>query len=68
MDRLISSDECNLIKIGSADQMSDHSSFIATLNETAKPCQLRKLITDLTENLTLINAKKYNQFRPNSKS
>ena len=40
MDRLITSDEFNLInKIRSADQMSDHSSCIATLNETAKPCQ-----------------------------
>ena len=40
LDWLITSDECNLInKIRSTDQMSDHSSFIATLNETAKLCQ-----------------------------
>ena len=45
MDRLITSDECNLInKIRSADQMNDHSSFIATLNETAKPCQPKEKI------------------------
>ena len=42
MDRLITSDECNLSKIKSADQMSDHSLFIATLNGTAKPCQPKK--------------------------
>ena len=37
LDWLITSDECNLInKIRSTDQMSDHSSFIATLNEIAK--------------------------------
>ena len=36
LDWLTTSDKCNLInKIRSTDQMSDHSSFIATLNETA---------------------------------
>ena len=45
MDWLITSDECNLNnKIRSTDQMSDHSSFIATLNETAKLCQSKRKI------------------------
>ena len=40
LDWLITSDECNLFnKIRSTDQMSDHSPFIATLNETAILCQ-----------------------------
>ena len=40
LDWLITSDEYNLInKIRSTDLMSDHSSFIATLSETAKLCQ-----------------------------
>ena len=38
-DWLITSDECNLIKIRSIDQMSDHFLFIATLNEIADLCQ-----------------------------
>ena len=46
---LIKSDKCrptcNLInRIRSTDQMSDHSSFIATLKETAKPCQPKEKI------------------------
>ena len=60
MDRLITSDESNLIiKKGSADQMSDHSSFIATLNETAKPCQPKEKINHRSyKNFDkLINAK-----------
>ena len=60
LDWLITSDECNLInKIRSTDQVSDHSSFIATLNESAKLCQLKEKIkiTDLTEKLTLIISK-----------
>ena len=45
LDWLITSDECNLInKIRSTHQMSDHSSFIATLNETAKLCQPKEKI------------------------
>ena len=45
LDWLITSDECNLIdKIRSADQMSDHSSSIATLNETAKLCKPKEKI------------------------
>ena len=45
LDWLITSDECNLIdKIRSAEQMSDHSSFIATLNETAKLCKPKEKI------------------------
>ena len=43
LDWLIKGDECNLInKIRSTDQMSDHSSFNATLNETDKLCQPKK--------------------------
>ena len=45
LDWLITSIECNLInKIRSTDQMSDHSSFIATLNEIAKLCQPKEKI------------------------
>ena len=45
LDWLITSDECNLInKIRSTDQMSDHSSFIATLNEIANLCQPKEKI------------------------
>ena len=47
LDWLITSDECNLInKIRSINQMGDHSSFIATLNETAKLCQPKEKIND----------------------
>ena len=45
LDYLITSDECNLInKIRPTDQMSDHSSFIASLNEIAKPYQPKEQI------------------------
>ena len=45
LDWLITSDECNLMsKIRLIDQMSDHSSFIVTLNETAKLCQPKEKI------------------------
>ena len=45
LDWLITSDECNFInKIRSTDQMSDHSSFISSLNETAKLCQPKEKI------------------------
>ena len=46
LDWLITSDECNLInKIRSTDQlMSDHSLFIAMLNEIAKLCQPKEKI------------------------
>ena len=69
LDWLITSDKCNLInKIRSTDQMSDHSSFIATLNETAKLCQPK-------EKINYRSYRKFwhwwfqklsNQFRPNS--
>ena len=45
LDWLITSDEYILInKIGSPDQMNDHSSFLANLNETAKLCQPKEKI------------------------
>ena len=42
LDWLFTSDKLN--KIRSADQIRDHSSFIATLNDTAKLCQPKEKI------------------------
>ena len=45
LDWPITRAECNLInKIRSTDQMSDHSLFIAILNETAIPCHPKEKI------------------------